>query len=220
MFLFHLLGSLVGFVINLILLPFRFIGLPIALLFLPFRMILRFIARHTVLAILLILGFFLVLHFSHKSKEDNLPELTPAKSYSGQKGVPLVEPVLKKEDGDSNFATDLYALMNEQERIQYSQNFYYAMNSVADGQIHNWAHFNINGSIRPNTTFENNSGVRCRTFSEGLKVHTIQQTITGIACRQPDATWCKLKPNATPSCGLSTETGFFSGISRSLGKLF
>lgn len=217
--IFGLIGTAVGLVFALILLPLRLIGLPIAMILLPFKMILRFIARHTLWAVLIIGGIFLIFYF--KNNNEKLPQLTPApQQQRSQKGVPVVEPVLKVEDGDSNFATDLYATMTDAERIEYSRNFYFAMASTPDGQVHNWAHFNINGSIRPNSTFKNNSGVTCRTFSEGLKVHTVQQTITGTACLQGGGSWCKLKPNATPACGLSGNEGFFNSLGRSLGNLF
>jgi surface antigen len=186
MFLFSLIGSLFGLVLNLLLLPLRLIGLPVAMLLLPFRMILRLFARHTILALLILGAIFLVFQFRHNTTQ--LPQLTPAKSApKNTANVPptLIEAVLKNEDGDSSFATDLYALMTEPERGQYSKNFYYAMNSMKDAQVHQWASYNVAGSLRPNDTFANKSGERCRHFNEVLKVHSIQQTISGTACERP-----------------------------------
>ena len=116
------------------------------------------------------------------------------------------------KDGDSSFATDLYATMSDEERAYYSSIYFWAMTNLPDGQSHSWNNINIAGTIRPNDTFTNKMGESCRHFSEVLKVHTIQQTLSGTACQRGAGAWCKLKPNATPSCGLG---GKEPGIVRS-----
>lgn len=202
---------------SLAFLPLRLLGISTAMLWMPFRFVLKMFARHTVAflvgLVLLILFFYL------RGSNEKLPALTPtaAPRKAAGKNAPLIEPVRKTEDGDSNFATDLYASMTDQERVDYSKNYYWAMSSLADGQVHNWSAYNIAGSLRANTSFRNNSGDRCRTFNEVLKVHSIQQTISGTACEQGGGRWCKLKPNATPMCGLSGNSGFWSSFTRSLG---
>lgn len=222
MFLFRWVWNLFRLALGILLLPLRLVGIPLAMVYLPFRIILKLFARHTVAFILVVLAIYLFFHFRHNNAR--LPELTPAQTApvakTPQGKMPIVEPVRKRENGDSAFATDLYATMTEEERIQYSKNYFYAMNALTDGQVHSWSSYNIAGSIRANDTFRNGSGDRCRHFNEVLKVHSIQQTISGTACEQGGGRWCKLKPNATPMCGLGGSGGFMDGITRSLRNLF
>ena len=72
--------------------------------------------------------------------------------------------------------------MTDPEKASYSTNFYYAMSHTANGEVHNWNNYNIAGAIRPLDDVVNREGVRCRHFTETLKVHAIQQIITGAAC--------------------------------------
>ena len=222
MFIFRWVWGLVSLACTLLFLPLRLLGVTTTMLWMPFYILLRLFARHTV-AFLVVVGL-IIAFFYFRHNTEKLPELTPvpAQTASVQKGpIPLIEPVRKKEDGDSSFATDLYATMTEQERIQYSKNYYYAMSAMEDGQVHNWSSYNIGGSLRANDSFENNNGDRCRHFNEVLKVHAIQQTISGTACEQGGGRWCKLRPNATAMCGLGGSSGgFMNQISRSLGNLF
>ncbi len=215
MFLFSLLSGLFSLLISIVLLPLRLLGIPIAVVMMPLRFLLKMFARHTMVFILGFLVLLVVLHF--RKNDEKLPQLAPATNAP----APIVEAVRKTEDGDSNFSTDLYALMTQPERQQYSRNFYWAMSTMADMQTHQWAHYNIAGSLRPSDTFTNNSGVRCRHFNEVLKVHHIQQTISGTACELRGGAWCKLKPNATAACNLSGgSTGIMNGLQNSLRNLF
>lgn len=215
---------------NLILLPFTLIGVGIRLLFgvlgisthillIP----LKIFARHTVLCIA-VLGA-LILYFAVKSDPHSLDTLKPApkaaKTVKTTNGVaPLIEPVEKIEDGDSAFATDTYAMMSEPERAAYSQAFYSAMSTVPDGQVKQWSYYNIQGALRPISTFNNANGTVCRKFTETLKVHRVQQTISGTACDNGARTWCKLKVNATPRCGLGHSPGAFDGLGNAIKNLF
>jgi len=206
--------------LRLIAIPFRLIGLPIAVLMLPIHIITRLLFRHTFAVILLVLALLVFMHF--KSNPGALPQLAPAPAptlaqQQAPKGALAVEQVRRYEDGDSNFATDLYATMSDYERAEYSRNFYWAMANLPDKQVHGWVSGNIAGSIRANDTFANKLGVRCRHFNEVLKVHAIQQTISGTACDQFDGSWCKLKPNATAGCGLG---GHSRGLLDSIGSAF
>ncbi|MDX2095536.1 MAG: hypothetical protein SFW64_06330, partial [Alphaproteobacteria bacterium] len=117
-------------------------------------------------------------------------------------------------------ATDTYTMMTDPERAAYSRAFYAVMNTVVDGEAGNWDFHNIQGSIRPVRSFANSNGTRCRTFTEVLKVHHIQQTISGTACDNGGGSWCKLKVNATPRCGLGHTPGAFDGIANAIGRLF
>lgn len=215
------------FLFRILLLPFTLIGMAFALFGVSTRVLLlplRFVARNPVLSIVLVVG--LILYLAIKREPHSLDQLKPAPAQDRQAKAPaggappLVEPVSKIEDGDSAFATDVYATMTDEERRYYSGVFYQTMNSTADGQVNQWSYYNIHGGLRPIRSFQNNSGKRCRTFTEVLKVHRVQQTLSGTACDNGGGTWCKLKPNATPACGLGRDAGAFDGLSRAVKNLF
>lgn len=205
---FTLLGSLMGL-----------FGLSTRILLFP----LKIFARHTVAC--LIIAALVILYLAIKKDPRSLDQLKPAPAPGNQsqqvKGAPpIIEPVAKRENGDSKFATDLYASMTDPERQQYSNYFYAAMRTASDGKPYAWQYYNIHGSLTPTGTFKNNLGETCRSFTEVLKVHRIEQTLTGTACDNGGGTWCKLKPNATPQCGLSPERGAFDGLTNSIKSLF
>jgi len=139
-------------------------------------------------------------------------QANPAAAVPGQ-----IDTVRKRENGDSAFATDLYASMSDPERAYYSMMFYSVMTNVADNTPYVWQNVNTAGSITPLRTFVTSEDITCRDFKETLKVHMIEQSLTGIACPQADGSWCKLKPNATPSCGLGGKHG---GILDAIKGLF
>jgi|GEM_PF-1873079 len=118
--------------------------------------------------------------------------------------------VKKVEDGNSIFNSDLLDAMTKEEILNYSQVFYWAMDNLADGTAHDWSFYNTHGSITPLSSFENSRGQSCRRYKESLKVHEIQQNITGVACPQPEGGWCKLRNNSTPICGLGRKPGIGS----------
>jgi hypothetical protein len=211
---------------RLILLPFTLfisllglLGVSSRILLLP----LRIFARNTVAC--LVIAAAVILYFALKNDPRPLNDMkaAPAESRKGNqpKGLPpVVEPVTKYEDGDSVFSADLYPLMTEMERAQYSNIFYAVMRKIPDGREHIWSYYNIHGTLKPTATFKNKKGHTCRSFTEVLKVHTIQQTISGTACDNGGGQWCKLKPNATPACGLGYNPGFMQGIGDSIKNLF
>lgn len=214
-------------IIHILLLPFTLLrmffglfGISTQILLFP----LKIFARHTVLCIVLIV--IAILYFSLKSDPHAIDQLKPANPQDRQakpgakNAPPVVEPVSKFEDGDSAFATDTYNTMTDIERQKYSMEFYKAMSTVKDDQETKWSYYNINGSFKLGRTFKNGNDDVCRTFSEVLKVHRVQQTLSGTACDNGGGTWCKLKPNATPQCGLSSEPSGFDAFSNSLKKLF
>lgn len=221
MFIFHLIGSI-------ILLPFIFIRMLFGLLGISFHIFLiplKIFARHPILCSFIIICT--LIYFAVKKDPHALDSLKPAAPQDRQaaappKGaVPIIEPVTKREDGDSAFATDTYTNMTDIERQQYSQHYYTAMSTTPDGEVYNWAYYNVQGALRPTRTFTNNSGETCRTFTEVLKVHRVQQTISGTACVNGPGAWCKLKPNATPSCGLGGNSpGMFDSLIGSVRNLF
>jgi surface antigen len=227
---------------SLLFLPFRIvinltrilIRLAVRALWLP----LYFVSHHLFLTFMVVLAIIVAaqLHScSEKKKDAQLPsaqqsapgplavdpQLRGAAMPQTRKGQPVqIDPVLKVEDGDSAFASDLYAAMTEPERNYYSAFFFWAMNNLPDGAAYPWTNGNIAGSIQPVQSFNNKYGDRCRAFREELKVHTVKQNITGTACRNGHGTWCKLKPNATPMCGLGYNPGFFEGLWGSVRNLF
>ncbi|MCI5049670.1 MAG: hypothetical protein MRY32_04990 [Rickettsiales bacterium] len=134
-----------------------------------------------------------------------------------------VQQTIKFENGNSAFSSNLLKRMNEAELSQYSHVFYFAMSNKKDGETHKWNFYNTHGEITPTSTFKNNYGQTCRHFKEVLKVHTIQQKITGLACPRHSGAWCKLRPNSTPVCDISGGGGFKDWINdaqRSIGDLF
>lgn len=218
-----LIGGVLGLAFTLITLPLRLLGLPLAAGSLTLRIIIRFIARNLFLVLAILAVVFAYRSWNRSSP--NLPQLTPApaapRAAAPANAPNHIDTVTLQEDGDSNFATDTYAMMNELERKYYSYYFYQAMSTAPDGQAQQWSYFNIAGTLRPNDSFTNKNGVRCRHFNEVLKVHHVQQTISGTACAQEGGGWCKLKPNATPACGLSAPSGgLLNGIGSSLRNLF
>ncbi len=219
MFLFTILFNLLMLPFTLLRVAFGLFGISTHILMLP----LKFFARHTVLCLVLIAALILYLALKKDPHAvDNLkPQPGAQQAAPLPKGaVPLIQPITKKEDGDSVFATDTYTIMSDPERLQYSQNFYSIMNSTADGQATSWAYYNIQGSIRPLSTFTNQMGAVCRPFTEVLKVHNIEQTLSGTACSNGNGSWCKLKPNATPECGLGHKSGTFDGLESAIKGLF
>jgi surface antigen len=208
---------------NLILLPFRLLTVPLGivtgilpkLIFLPITLV----TRHLFLTILVVLGIIIYINF----KDSGMPaQLQPAQAIpeaaqqasapTGQQQQPVIEPVMKRENGDSAFSADLYRLMNEAERAYYSKIFYWAMSNVPDGDNAKWNNANSYGTFYPTQTFKNGAGHSCRRFKETLKVRTIEQQLSGIACPQAGGAWCKLKPNATPACGLGGKRSIWDGI--------
>lgn len=134
-----------------------------------------------------------------------------------------IDIVKKIEEGNSVFNSDLLDAMTKDEILNYSQVFYWAMDNLADGTSHDWNFYNTHGNITPLSSFENSRGHVCRRFRETLKVHEIQQHITGVSCPQPEGGWCKLRNNSTPVCGLGRKPGigsWWQDIQYSIGNIF
>lgn len=170
-----------------------------------------------------IIGLFLLYVAAGDHERDTRQQkANPARTITvqGGKKVQVASPVARVEDGDSAFANDLYVQMTDEEKALYSQTFYFVMNTVADGQSHRWNGVDIHGTLLPDHTFTNKMGERCRMFSEVLKVHAVQQQLTGMACQGGNGTWCKLQANATPGCHLGHNPTFMDSVSSSLKRLF
>jgi surface antigen len=154
------------------------------------------------------------------------PEMTgeaPPKPIATSGASTPIEAVSKTQDGNSVFSEDLIPKMRGEELRHYSEQFYYAMGQIPDGQAYSWNFFNIHGTITSTHTFTNNLGHVCRRFNEVLKVHEIQQTIEGVGCEQRGGGWCKLRPNSTPACDLGRQEGigtWWMDTKRSIGNLF
>lgn len=181
------------------------------------------LTRHAFLLVIAACILFVYLFFSSDDQKvrstANLNKPTMVKNEKGQM-VQVATPIRRVEDGDSAFANDVYKQMTEQERAYYSQMYYWVMSNVADGQTHSWSNVDIAGSIRPDKSFVNKAGEKCRYFGEVLKVHAVQQSLTGLACESSPGAWCKLRPNATPACGLGQKPGGLDSISNSFKNLF
>ena len=222
MVVFRIFSNLVRMALGVIFLPLRLIGVPLAIVMLPIRLIMH----NLPLVMIVIVTIVVYRAFTGEHSGSSMNQLRPAVSAPKQaknrgNGPIIINPVTKVEDGDSAFATDVYATMSDEERAAYSSAFFWAMSNITDTQTHTWSSYNIAGSLRPESTFTNKAGVTCRRFSEVLKVHEVQQTITGTACANGNGSWCKLKPNATPSCNLGQPSrGLLDSISGSLQNLF
>lgn len=206
------------------------IGLPIRIAFGVFSLFLtvitvplRFLIHNIWLLAILVVAAFIFYAFERQGPPAQLtPAATTAQPQAAAKGQKqiIIEPVLKREDGDSAFATDLYASMTDVERGTYSTYFFWAMSNQPSGKTVSWNGGNINGEFTPTDTFQNSRGAMCRHFKEMLKVHSVQQNISGIACEAGNGTWCKLKPNATPACYLGHKPSFFGDAMRGLKNAF
>jgi surface antigen len=146
-------------------------------------------------------------------------------NIGGQKPAPkekliVVDVVSVEEDGNSRFATDLIQKMHKGERVLYSKHLYWALNKGAAGQQYEWSDGNIAGKIIIVSDFKSKTGARCKKFKETLKVHEIRQTLDAQACRRADGSWCKLRANSTPACGLGKQPGMFNAIQGGLKNLF
>lgn len=181
------------------------------------------LTRHIFLLVIAAVVLFVYLFFSSDEQQvrstENLNKPTMVRNEKGQM-VQVATPVRRIEDGNSAFANDIYKQMTEQEKAYYSQIFFWAMSNLPDNQAHSWSNVDIAGTIKPANSFMNKSGERCRMFGEVLKVHAVQQNISGMACSKGDGSWCKLSATATPACGLGHKPGMLDGISGAFGKLF
>lgn len=216
MVVFRILSNL----LRLAFLPLRLLGIPVAILMIPVRILMH----NFVLVAVVIATIFIYRSCSEQSNygpSHPSPIASPKQAKNRGNGPIVIDAVTKQEDGDSAFATDVYATMSDEERAFYSHTFFTAMSNLPDGETQGWTNYNIAGSIRPDDTFTNKTGTRCRHFSEALKVHEVQQTLTGIACDNGGGTWCKLKSTATPACNLGQPArGLLDGITTSIKGLF
>lgn len=177
-----------------------------------------FIRRYASILVILAAGFMIY----QCTQSNSPPEGVSAVGTSGKntQKLPPISPVRKEEDGNSRFATDMIQKMTEQERALYSKHFYWALGQGNPGQHYEWQEHNIAGNITITGVFQNKSGKTCKRFDEVLKVHEIRQTLSGLACAKADGSWCKLRPDSTPVCGLSGNAGWLDNIGGSLKKLF
>ncbi len=181
------------------------------------------LTRHAFLLVIAGGLLFVYLFFSSDDQQTrstvNHNKPTMVRNEQGQM-VQVATPVKSVENGNSAFANDVYKQMTEQERAYYSQMYFWVMTNVPDGQTHSWTNIDIAGSIRPDKSFTNKSGEKCRYFGEVLKVHAVQQSITGLACQNGAKSWCKLGATATPACGLGHKPGVLDSVGESFNKLF
>lgn len=209
MVIFRIISNLFGIVTRM---AFNILWLPVFIF-----------TRHIYLTLILIAIFiaWLMIHSpENEVKTANRNKPTYATDASGKK-VQVATPVRTVEDGNSAFTNDLYRQMTDPEKKYYSQIFFWAMSNLPENGTHSWSNVDIGGTIQGGQVFANGSGERCRPFAEVLKVHAVQQNISGIACDNGGGTWCKLKANATPACGLGGSSGgILDSLSGSFRKLF
>jgi surface antigen len=205
------------------------IRLALNLLWLPIALITRNLFGIVILVA--VIAFFVILSNDDSVKQEQMAVPAgavktgtvmstppPAPPPTDKNAPPIsIDTVRKVENGNSSFAKDLLKMMSANERAYYSNIFYWTMNNASAGKTIHWNNLNTFGAITPQAIFLNNKGHACRKFTETLKVKDIKQNIKGIACQRGGGAWCKLGPNATPSCGLGQMPSLWNDIKRSVG---
>ncbi len=180
---------------------------------------LRMLAKNFVGSIL----FFALLYWLFWPSSETTQPVTnePKIARSGKNQPPIIQPVLRVQNGNSRFSEDLLSKMSPFELKHYSDVFYWVMEYKEANEPHRWAYHNIHGTITPQGRFKNNHGHTCRRFEEVLKVHTIQQTFDGMACQKVEGGWCRLRSDSTALCGIAESgSGLFDGLGQKLKNLF
>lgn len=167
---------------------------------------------------LLVMGGLLFVFIQFFSSPEE--EAKAQKMSDKQIPVPEMTVSARQEDGNSNFASDLLKAMTPEELHHYSQTYYWVMDHQPDEQPHAWHYMNAQGTLTPKAAFKNNYGHTCRRFDELLKVRSVQQSYSGIACKKSDKSWCKLGATYTPICGIAPKTGFGAWLERTKRSLF
>lgn len=120
-------------------------------------------------------------------------------------------------DGNSKFVKSVLEIMNEQEQITYSREFYYAMQDIPAGTAHLWKtpDGGMFGSITPGKPYKSKRGGYCRSFNEIISYQGQAQRLSGKSCQRTDGQgWCKLRNESTSNC----EMGYSPGTMESIRK--
>jgi hypothetical protein len=201
--LIRLISSLIRFTLAIVLLP------------------LRMLSRNFVGTIIL----FGLIYFLWPKSEGTQPTQAPPSKGQVQRDAksqptPRVDPISKRQDGNSRFSDDVLSKMNPAELRHYSSAFFWVMRYQDEGIPHRWAFYNVKGTITPFGRFKNSFGHECRKFQEIIKVHEIQQNFDGLACERTDGGWCRLRNDSTPLCGIGENTPALQGLGEKLKSLF
>ena len=117
----------------------------------------------------------------------------------------------EQSNGDSAFADNLLAGMNDVEYASYIHAFVAVMEKGKPHTTYQWNTSNAIGKIIAGENFVTKTHQHCRGFSESYNVGQGSQFITGIACRNEQKGWCKLRATSTPTCHL-THPGGIEGM--------
>lgn len=198
--LFSLIGSLIRFATSLALLPFKMLS-------------------RNFIGTIILFGLVYILWPKGDGTQPTPTTATPARTTNGQP-APRIDAINDYQDGNSRFSDDLLSQMTAPELRHYSSVFFWVMGYQDAGQPYGWSFYNIHGSITPYARFKNSFGHECRKFTEVLKVHTIQQKFSGLACENPNGGWCRLRHDSTPLCGIGEKKQLFQGFGDKMKSLF
>jgi len=201
--LISLIRSLIRFATTIVLLP------------------LRMLSRNFVGTIILFGLIYLLWPKADGTQPTEAPTLPqrPSRDAAGAP-MPRIDPIRKRENGNSRFSSDILSKMTPPELQHYSKVFYWVMRYQDAGIPHSWSFYNIQGTLTPFEHFKNSFGHDCLKFQETLKVHEIEQRFDGMACERTDGGWCRLRADSTPLCGIGEDAPLFDGLGTKLKNLF
>jgi hypothetical protein len=121
---------------------------------------------------------------------------------------PLVALADPPQNGNSAFAVNLFSKMNEMEYASYITTFAKVIGQGEAGKIYDWSTAQAQGKISVGPFFLTKTRQYCRPFSESYAVGKETQTFHGIACRDKQGGWCKLREHSAYNCALVHPGGF------------
>lgn len=96
-------------------------------------------------------------------------------------------------------------MLSSAEQDYYDKSFSYAMDTLPPEQVYEWRTNSADGKIRAGKYFNNQSGGKCRTFSEIYRIGEQEGEIIGYGCKRDGRDgWCKLREGNMMSCALES----------------
>lgn len=86
------------------------------------------------------------------------------------------------------------------------QSFYYAMDTLKEGEYLDWSAAAVNGRITVGKPYESGKKALCRPYVEVARTYDAQKVDNGIACKRVGKEgWCRVHGENPQSCALETE---------------